>query len=39
MGWDVYRYFGQQPYWTEQTGVEGMEVTPSTSEWYEMYGD
>jgi sporulation protein YlmC with PRC-barrel domain len=29
---DVYRYFGQQPYWTEQTGMEGMESTPSTSE-------
>jgi len=36
---DVYRYFGQQPYWTEQTGMEGMELTPSTSEGYEMYGD
>ena len=22
---DVYRYFGQQPYWTEQTGMEEME--------------
>jgi sporulation protein YlmC with PRC-barrel domain len=30
---DVYRYFGQQPYWTEQ-----MRMAP-TSEGYEMYGD
>lgn len=43
---DVYRYFGQQPYWTEQMGMapaseksEGMELNPNTSEGYEMYGD
>lgn len=31
---DVYRYFGQQPYWTE-----GMGATPHTSEGSDMYGD
>jgi sporulation protein YlmC with PRC-barrel domain len=42
---DVYRYFGQQPYWTEQTEVapfsgrpERMEPKPHTLEWHERYG-
>jgi sporulation protein YlmC with PRC-barrel domain len=43
---DVYRYFGQQPYWTEQMEMapvparpEGMEPQTDTSDWYEKYGD
>jgi len=43
---DVYRYFGQQPYWTEEMRMEpasekseGMWGTPGASEGYEMYGD
>jgi sporulation protein YlmC with PRC-barrel domain len=43
---DVYRYFGQQPYWTEEMRMapaseksEGMWGTPSPFEGYEMYGD
>jgi sporulation protein YlmC with PRC-barrel domain len=42
---DVYRYFGQQPYWTEQTEVapfsgrpERMEPKPYSLEWHERYG-
>jgi sporulation protein YlmC with PRC-barrel domain len=42
---DVYRYFGQQPYWTEETEMapfsrrpERMEPKPYTLEWHERYG-
>jgi len=42
---DVYRYFGQQPYWTEETGMapfsgrpERVEPKPYTLEWHERYG-
>jgi sporulation protein YlmC with PRC-barrel domain len=42
---DVYRYFGQQPYWTEETEMapfsgrpERMEPKPYSLEWHERYG-
>jgi sporulation protein YlmC with PRC-barrel domain len=42
---DVYRYFGQQPYWTEKGEMaplpgksERMGPEPNTLDWYQMYG-
>ena len=42
---DIYRYFGQQPYWTEETEMapvpaepERMQPKPYTLEWHERYG-
>ena len=45
---NVYRYFGQEPYWTERMGMapepmparpEGMmKPRPGSLEWYQMYG-
>ncbi len=42
---DVYRYFGLQPYWSEQREMESihakpesMGLEPNTLEWYQMYG-
>jgi sporulation protein YlmC with PRC-barrel domain len=42
---DVYRYFGQQPYWTEKGEMaplpaksKRMGPEPNTLDWYQMYG-
>jgi sporulation protein YlmC with PRC-barrel domain len=42
---DVYRYFGLQPYWSEQEEMapiaerpESKGLEPNTVEWYQMYG-
>jgi len=42
---DVYRYFGLQPYWSEQEEMapmagksESKGIEPNTVEWYQMYG-
>jgi hypothetical protein len=42
---DVYRYFGLQPYWSEQEEMapiagksETKRIQPNTLEWYQMYG-
>jgi hypothetical protein len=42
---DVYRYFGQQPYWTEKGEMaplpgksERMGPEPNMLDWYQMYG-
>jgi hypothetical protein len=42
---DVYRYFGQQPYWTEKGGMGPTPAKPgrmgpksNTLDWYKMYG-
>ncbi len=42
---DVYRYFGVEPYWSEQEGMapipakpESKGPEPNTLEWYQMYG-
>lgn len=42
---DVYRYFGVEPYWSEQEGMapisakpESMRLEPNTVDWYQMYG-
>ena len=32
---DAYRYFGQQPYWTEKGG---MGPESNALDWYQMYG-
>ncbi len=42
---DVYRYFGLQPYWSEQEEMapmagksESKAIEPNTTDWYQMYG-
>jgi hypothetical protein len=42
---EVYRYFGQNPYWSEKEEMapnpeksERMELRPNTLEWFQMYG-